>query len=138
MGARVALAALILVLSTLVTGSAVAQDPKGTWLSQTGETRIRIAACGAELCGTVVWQKTPGKDVHNPDAARRNRDIVGLRMMFGMKSSGGSEWTGQLYNFQDGRTYSGKMRLAGPNALELSGCVMGGMICRSQTWTRVN
>jgi len=131
-------AATVFMFAVLAAGSAAAQDAKGTWLSESGETRIRIAPCGAELCGTVVWQKVPGKDVNNPDAAKRGRDIVGLRMIYGMKASGGSEWTGQLYNFQDGKVYTGKMTLAGPSSLSLSGCVLGGLICRAQTWTRVN
>jgi uncharacterized protein (DUF2147 family) len=128
----------IVLTAVFAAGGAAAQDVKGTWLSQTGETRVRIAPCGAALCGTVVWQKAPGKDEKNPDAAKRNRNIVGIQMIFGMKPSGGAEWTGQLYNFQDGKTYTGKMTLAGPNALSLSGCIAGGLICRAQTWSRVN
>jgi uncharacterized protein (DUF2147 family) len=130
------LIAAFLVLAGM--SGATAQDVTGTWLSQTGETRVRIAACGSDLCGTVVWQKTPGKDEKNPDASKRNRPIVGLRMIFGMKSAGSGQWSGQLYNFQDGGTYAGKMRLAGSSALELSGCALGGLVCRSQTWTKVN
>lgn len=133
---RISIAAAALLLCSLGTGPTVAQDATGVWLSQTGETRVRIAPCGAELCGTVIWQQTPGKDVNNPDAARRDRPIVGIRMMFGMKKSG-AEWTGQLYNFQDGKSYTGTMKLSGTTAMELGGCVMGGLICRTQTWTRV-
>lgn len=133
---RISIAAAALLLCGLGAGPAAAQDTIGTWLSKSGETRVRIAACGAELCGTVIWQQNPGKDVNNPDAARRDRPIVGIRMMFGMKKSG-AEWNGQLYNFQDGKTYTGKMKLSGASAMELGGCVMGGLICRTQTWTRV-
>ena len=132
---RISIAAVALLLCGLGAGPAAAQDAAGVWLSQTGETRVRIAACGAEMCGTVVWQKTPGKDVNNPDAARRDRAIVGIRMMSGMKKSAAG-WTGQLYNFQDGKTYTGTMKLPSANAMELGGCVMGGLICRTQTWTR--
>jgi uncharacterized protein (DUF2147 family) len=30
------------------------------------------------------------------------------------------------------------MILKSPSALELSGCVLGGLFCRSQVWTKVN
>jgi uncharacterized protein (DUF2147 family) len=30
------------------------------------------------------------------------------------------------------------MTFKGGNAMQLSGCVLGGLICRSQTWTKVN
>jgi uncharacterized protein (DUF2147 family) len=129
-----ALAATIFALSSPV----FAEEATGTWLSQSGETRIRIVPCGAALCGTVVWQKTPAKDVNNPDPSKQNRPVVGIQMISGMKQSAAGEYAGQLYNFQDGKTYTGKLKIAGPNNLSLSGCVMGGIICRSQTWTRVN
>jgi uncharacterized protein (DUF2147 family) len=109
----------------------------GTWLSQSGETRVRISPCGAQMCGTIVWVKSPGKDIHNPDAGQRNRDLVGLRMIT-MSPNGDNQWKGTLYRYTDGQTFSGTMKLSGQNTMELSGCVMGGIICRAQTWTRVN
>lgn len=118
-------------------GLAAAADISGTWTSQSGETRVKVAPCGADLCGTIVWTKDGGKDVNNPDASKRDRSLVGVRMMWGIKA-GGSGYSGSLYDYKSGKTYSGKMALRGANALELSGCVLGGLICRSQTWTRSN
>src|ERR1700719_3064225 len=83
----------------LISAPASAEEATGTWLSQTGETRIRIALCGAALCGTVVWQKTPSKDVNNPDPSKQNRPVVGIQMISGMKPSAAGEYEGQLYNF---------------------------------------
>ena len=62
-------------------GSAVAADPSGTWLTQTGTSRIKVADCGGALCGTIIWLKEPndpdtGKpktDKNNSDAAKRSR-----------------------------------------------------------------
>ena len=34
--------------------------PQGTWLSQKGDLKVRIADCGgSRLCGTVVWLGKP-------------------------------------------------------------------------------
>jgi uncharacterized protein (DUF2147 family) len=111
-------------------------DPSGVWLSQSGETRVKIAKCGAVYCGTIVASKQ-AKDANNPDPTKRDRSLVGVQMISDIEPSG-SGFSGQLYNFQDGKTYTGKLRLVGPKALELSGCVLGGLFCKSQTWTRVN
>ena len=35
------------------------------------------------------------------------------------------------------KTYTGKMTFAG-KTMQLSGCVLGGLICRSQTWAKLN
>jgi uncharacterized protein (DUF2147 family) len=66
-------------------------SPAGTWLSQSGETRVRLAPCGAQMCGTIVWMRNPGKDVNNPDPAQRGRDLVGIRMIT-MSPAGDTEW----------------------------------------------
>ena len=133
---RAAIYLASMALSLSLAGHARAQSIDGTWLSQSGETRVRIAPCGGSRCGTIVWTKTAGKDEKNPDQSKRNRDLIGVQMMFGMQTTADG-WSGSLYDYTSGNVYQGKMKLNG-NALELSGCVMGGLICRSQTWTRVN
>lgn len=115
---------------------AQAQDANGTWLTQSGETRVRIAPCGGNLCGTIVWVAKPAKDEQNPNAALKGRNVVGINMI-NMKPSGDKKWAGTLYNYTDGKTYSGTLTQNDANSLTLSGCVAG-VFCRSQTWTRVN
>ncbi len=122
----------------LLTGMAQAQpaDPSGTYLSESGETRVKIAKCGAVHCGTIVSVQGEGKDVNNPDASLRGRSLVGVQMISDIKPSS-EGFSGQLYNYKDGKTYTGKMSFEG-KAMKLSGCILGGLICRSQTWTKVN
>lgn len=111
-------------------------DPTGTWATESGDTRVRIAKCGAVLCGTIVWTRSGGKDTANPDPALRERNLAGIRMIDKIQPAGPDKWTGSLYNYRDGKTYSGQMRLKG-GGLEVSGCVLGGLFCRSQVWSRV-
>lgn len=102
-------------------------DVLGTWLRDNGESRVRFARCGDAVCGTVSWLK-------NPATAPSK---VGQRVFFDMKPNGANAWSGQAFNPEDGKTYSGRMSLSG-NTLTTQGCVMGGLICRSVTWSRVN
>ena len=125
---------------------ALAADPTGVWLTQTGTSRIRVADCGGALCGTIVWlqepndpeTKKPKVDKNNSDAARRSRPLMGVQIMLGMKPAGDGKWTGQVYNAEDGKTYSGNLTFSGGNSLQLQGCALGGLVCKSQTWTKVN
>jgi uncharacterized protein (DUF2147 family) len=56
-----------------------------------------------------------------------------------MKPSGTPEkWDGQVYNAEDGNTYSGSFTMTGANSAVLKGCIMGGLLCKGQTWTRTN
>ncbi len=118
----------------ILCGTAVAAEPTGTWLTQSGETKVRIAPCGGEFCGDIVWVKNDTGDVNNPDPALHSRPLVGVRMIYGMKGSGDT-YAGRLYNPMDGKTYSGKLKTIGADKLELAGCVMG-VFCKRQTWTR--
>ena len=119
----------------LLPAGAQTDDPNGTWLTASGDTRVRIARCGAAYCGTIV-SSTYKKDTNSPDPKLRDRSIVGVRMIWDLKPSGDG-YSGQLYNPQDGKTYTGKLKVTAPRTLLLSGCVFGGLICRSQTWSRV-
>lgn len=130
---------LLAALCAVATPSlADANKVSGTWQSQSGITRVKVTPCGAGLCANVVWQQNPSKDVHNPDPAKRERPIVGLQLVSNMKPVGDGEWSGSIYNYEDGQTYQGKVKVNNANAIEIGGCVMGGMICRSKTWTKVN
>lgn len=116
------LAALALGLA----GPAVAQDVTGTWLRDTGASRVRFQKCGEAMCGTISWLKDPNGPAK-----------LGQRIFYDMKPSGAGKWSGSAFNPEDGKTYSGTMSLSG-DTLTTSGCVFGGMICRSVTWSRSN
>jgi uncharacterized protein (DUF2147 family) len=128
---------LIGVLSLAAPVLAQNRDPSGTYLSESGDTRVRIARCGGAYCGTIVAVRGETKDVNNPDTGLRGRNLVGVQMISNIRPAG-EGFEGSLYNYKDGKTYSGRMNFSGGNAMQLSGCVLGGLICRTQTWTRVN
>jgi uncharacterized protein (DUF2147 family) len=138
-----AAAALLMLTGT---GTAMAADPIGTWLTQGGNSRIRIADCGGALCGTIVWLKEPNDpdtkkpktDKNNSDAAKRSRPLIGVQIVLGMKPAGADKWTGQVYNAEDGKTYSGNLTYSGGDALQLQGCALGGLVCKGQAWTKAN
>jgi uncharacterized protein (DUF2147 family) len=99
--ALLALAALTGALAVAPLRPAIAADPAGTWLTETGTSRIRIADCGGALCGTVVWMKEPiDPETHQPrldkfnaDTAKRGRPLMGVTIVLGMKPSGPEKWS---------------------------------------------
>jgi uncharacterized protein (DUF2147 family) len=105
---------------------ALAQDVSGTWLRDTGASKVRFAKCGEAMCGTISWLK----DTSGPAK-------LGQRIFYDMKPNGAGKWSGSAFNPEDGKTYSGTMSLAG-DTLTTAGCVFGGMICRTVKWSRSN
>ncbi|MBN9447885.1 MAG: DUF2147 domain-containing protein [Bosea sp.] len=117
-----AIAAALAIFAT----PSLAQEVTGTWLRDTGASKVKFSKCGGAICGHIVWLK-PGAD---PKAK------VGQRVFFDMKPSGENAWSGSAFNPEDGKTYTGKMTLSG-DTLTTAGCVMS-VICKSTTWSRAN
>ena len=127
------------------TRPALAADPLGTWYTANRESEVRIVECSGALCGALIWLKEPNDpatgrpktDKNNPDPKRQSRPLIGVEIVLGMRPSGtANKWSGEVYNANDGRTYSGSFTMMGPNTVELQGCVLGGLFCKSQVWTR--
>jgi uncharacterized protein (DUF2147 family) len=125
--------------------SVLAADPFGNWLTEDGKATVRIANCGGTLCGTIIALKEandpktgrPKIDENNADASLRGRPMVGVQIVLGMKPSGtANKWTGQVYNAEDGKTYSGSLTLQDANTIKLEGCILGGLVCKASKWTR--
>jgi uncharacterized protein (DUF2147 family) len=122
-----------------------AADVTGVWLTDTADAQIRMARCGADMCGTIVWLKQPNDprtgqpltDAKNPDPSRRGRPMIGTMIAVSFRPSSGepSKYIGHFYNADDGNTYNGSIFQSGPDELKVTGCLL--MFCQTQTWTRV-
>ena len=138
---------IIAILATLLAApSSFAQgagEPTGVWLTQAGDARVKISKCSGGICGVIVGLKDPidpatGKpqiDDKNPNPALRKRPMIGLPLFRGMQPSAPGKWSGQIYNADDGGTYTSSVSVTGPDTLRVEGCV--GALCGGETWTRV-
>ena len=131
---------MMAVVGSMVMASAsgaAAAEATGVWLRTNGSSKIRIDTCGKALCGTVVWEKAPRKDIYNPDPAHRDEPVIGRHVLLGLMPSGtADQWKGEVYNAEDGKTYTGFVTLRPDGMLKLEGCVLGGLICKSDVWSR--
>lgn len=128
----------------MTAGGAIAQparisapDPTGEWLVAKQYARIRIVDCDGRLWGVVAWEATPGIDRKNPDPNLRNRPTLGMPILLGMTPGKNNKWEGEIYNSEDGHTYSANISLADPNTLRVQGCFLG-FLCGGENWSRAN
>ena len=136
--------ALALALTILIAASAAAHaSPIGLWRAKDG-AQIRVSSCGKQkLCGFIATTSqridpATGKapvDKNNPDPAKRKRPLVGVEILIGMAPSAPGEWSGRLYNDDDGKTYDGKLKELGPREIRIEGCA--GALCGGQELARV-
>ncbi|RCS23260.1 DUF2147 domain-containing protein [Phyllobacterium salinisoli] len=102
---------------TLAAGPALAEEPIiGSWKRSNG-TIIKYESCGTDtFCGTVMTGQYKGKSI-------------------GSMSGKGGSYKGKVNKLDEGKTYSGKASVKG-GTLALAGCVMGGLICKSENLAR--
>jgi uncharacterized protein (DUF2147 family) len=96
----------------------------GTWMRGDGAARVKMAACGDDICATNIWIKDPAKQ----------SEKVGDRLVFKI-SQKGDGWSGSGYDPQRNLNLSATLKASGDN-MTTTGCVLGGLVCRSTQWTR--
>lgn len=117
------------------TGMAWAADPQeGTWPTQASDNGnyglVRIAPCADRFCGTLVA-------AFDSAGGKRAPDNIGKEILWDMQAQGKGYYNaGRIWASDRDKTHASTMTLSG-ETLPVAGCVLGGLICRSQTWTRV-
>lgn len=127
----------------LAFGSAVmADDVYGTWLTKEGKSKVVIEPCNGKVCGHIVWLREPLDDKGQPKLDRQNkkeelreRPLIGLPLLTGFVPGEGKGVYegGNIYNPEDGKTYSSEMALQEDGTLKVEGCVL--FFCKEQFWT---
>ena len=125
----------IVAVAFLIPSAAVAQDVNGIWQTEPGDTggflHVTIAPCGEKVCGTIRTAFDGDKKVV------ADYEHIGKRLIWDMAVDGDSSWkSGKIWAPDRDKTYKGKGKLNG-NSLSMSGCVLGGLICQSQKWSRL-
>jgi uncharacterized protein (DUF2147 family) len=140
------LACMFVVANVLGATSAWAENPlTGVWLTGDKSSHVAFQSCGEEDCGKIIWLREPAdpetgkpwRDKLNPDEKLKQRPLLGIAIVSGLKSAGDGQWSGDLYNPLDGRTYTGRLQTLGSDQLQLKGCVLAGLICQTEVWVRV-
>ena len=131
--------------------SAAAADPTGYWRKAEQRSKwpgkMLIYRCGSGkryVCVKIAWVKNPfdekGKplrDILNSNKSLRNREIVGLPIARGMAKVGANQWKGNIYNPEDGNTYSATLTLVSRKKIILKGC-KAFLLCGERVWVRTS
>ena len=132
---KVLLLAASLLAASLVATPALAASPlEGNWTNPKRSVTVRIGPCGGPLCARVV--------AASPDARAAAADggtprLVGTELMSGIAPNGTGSWTADIFVPDVNRRAQGELHLLGPRTLEVQGCALGGMLCKTQVWSRV-
>ncbi len=130
------LATAIMALAALaLPAAATAQALEGHWKNPKGSVVVRVASCGDAYCGTVV----EASDKARATAKRGGTaNLIGTRILSGMKPTGDGIFKGQAFDPKRNIRAPATIRLLGTGTLVVKGCLISGIICKEQRWTRVS
>ena len=123
---------IIIATALALTCTAASADPiEGVWQTQPDEgafAHVTVAPCGPAFCGTISRTFKDKAEYQSPN--------LGRQIVIDMAPQGGGAYAGKVWRPANDKVYNGKTSVQG-DRMSLSGCVAGGLICKSQTWARV-
>ena len=114
---------------------ASAQSPiQGLWLNPRRTVAVRTGDCAGKLCGWIVWAAAQAR----ADARDSGIDqLIGIELLenYAIDDRGG--WSGRVYVPDMDRDFSSTITQRSATELKVEGCLIGGFICKSQLWERI-
>lgn len=117
----------------LATPALAAPTITGDWTNPNRSVTVHIAPCGGTLCGRVI--RASGEAKANAAAGGTPR-LVGTILMSKLTPAGAGSWKGTFFVPDKNVRADGTLRQINANAIEIEGCAVAGILCKSQRWSR--
>ncbi|RAI91352.1 DUF2147 domain-containing protein [Algoriphagus yeomjeoni] len=137
---------IVILLVLLVSQSVSAQSKSkiiGIWYNSDKTAQIEIMENADEMIGKLVWiQREDGDpavftDLVNADTSLRNRPLMGLTILKGLKFKNGIWSEGEIYDPESGLSYNCELQLKKKDILEIRGFLGDTWVSRTVEWNRV-
>ena len=125
---------------SLLTGRAMA-DPagiEGFWITESGNVLVEVAPCGEALCGTIVEVLSNASMSEIGKEMPADAPGVGTMILIDLVASGEGQWSGEIFNRENGKTYSCKVGLASARQMTVRGYVGLPLFGKTQVWRRAD
>jgi len=122
---------LIAALALQVAVSPASSPLDGVWRSPGGNSIIKIASCGDNPCGTVVWATDKAKK----DSSKTTDQLVGTQLLIGLQQDKKGRWQGKLFIPDKNMRVTAKVERLNDQQLKVSGCAAGKALCKAAIWT---
>lgn len=124
----------VVVLAPALALSSNASALLGVWQNPKHTVAVQTALCGATLCGTIVAAAPVAVSDAEESGVKR---LIGTTLLRDYRKAGSDSWHGMVFVPDMGRTFFSRLTVLSQNELRISGCILGGLLCKSQIWTRL-
>ncbi len=114
----------------------------GIWFNTEKTAQIEIMEMENGIIGKIVWIQNANnpdeeKDIVNSDSSLRDRPLMGLTILEGLKYKDGMWSDGKIYDPESGLTYTCELNLKKKDLLEVTGYLGDSWVSRTVEWNRV-
>lgn len=103
------------------------------WVNPFANVKVAIGDCSGKLCGWVVWASPEAeKDAREGGVAH----LVGTQVLQNYRPVSSAQWQGRVFVPDLSRSFTSTITRIDAGTLKISGCILGGLICKSQLWHR--
>ena len=115
--------------------AALAKAPiEGRWVNPKGSVTVRIAACGAGFCGTVIDASAKARETARKGGTP---NLIGTQVMSDFQPKGDGTYRGRAFDPKRNIRAPATIRMIGDSTLVVKGCLIRGIICKEQRWKKV-
>jgi uncharacterized protein (DUF2147 family) len=118
----------------LVAAPASAQAIEGQWTNYKRNVVVQVERCGPAYCGRVVEASAKAQEKARKGGTPK---LVGTEILTGLKPIGGGRYRGKAFVPKRNIHATATVRQLSANVMQVSGCVLGGLLCDNEKWTRV-
>jgi uncharacterized protein (DUF2147 family) len=107
----------------------------GVWRNPKDSVHVEIKSCGANACGYVVWANAKAQ----ADARKGGTgNLIGLQILRGFTPEKNGTWRGKVFIPDLNMTFAGTAEFIDATTMKARGCFLANILCKSQTWRRVD
>ena len=118
----------------LVAAPAPAQAIEGQWTNYKRNVVVQVERCGPAYCGRVVQASAKAQEKARKGGTPK---LVGTEILTGLKPIGDGRYRGKAFVPKRNIHATATVRQLSANVMQVSGCVLGGLLCDNEKWTRV-
>jgi uncharacterized protein (DUF2147 family) len=113
---------------------ASAQELEGQWTNYKKNVVVQVERCGAAYCGRVVQASEKARA-----KARKGGtpNLIGTQILTGLKPIGAGKFRGRAFVPKRNLHATATVRQLSDDVMQVQGCVLGGLLCDNEKWTRV-
>jgi uncharacterized protein (DUF2147 family) len=128
------IAFLFAALMLAAPAAASAQALEGQWTNYKKNVVVQVERCGPAYCGRVIQASDKAKE-----RARKGGtpNLVGTQILTGLKPIGNGKFRGQAFVPKRNIHATATVRQVSDDVMQVQGCVLGGLLCDNEKWTRV-